>query len=129
MEATAIVKEAEPELLKLDEHLTLIKASGHQSLKHILSIKYWLRVWDNALDKGCAGTVATQRMIRFLATPTFSDRKCWKCLAQVGPDLTCAEHLLRCQSLSNYSIEQLCKATQNFEDLLFVFSKVILNIL
>ena len=122
MEASAIVREAEPELLKRDEHLTLMEAREHQSLRHILDIKCWLRVWDNALDRGYAGTVATQRMIRFLATPAFSDRSCPKCLAQIDADLTCAEHLMLCQSLPNYSVE-------NFEDLIFVFSKVIFDIL
>ncbi len=34
-EATAVVREAEPELLKRDEHLTLMEAREHQSLKHI----------------------------------------------------------------------------------------------
>ncbi len=65
-EATAIAREAEPELLKRDE------PGEHQSLKHILSVKCWLHVWDNTLDRGYAGTVATQRMLHFLLSVTES---------------------------------------------------------
>ena len=72
-EATTIVHEAEPVLLKRDQYLTLMEAQEQQSLKHTLTIKCWLRIWDNALDRGCAGTVATQKVTRFLATPAFSD--------------------------------------------------------
>ena len=68
-EASTIVRNAEPELIKRDKELTLIAAREYQSLKHTLAIKYWLCVWDNALDKGCAGTVAIQQLVRFLATP------------------------------------------------------------
>ena len=96
-EATTIVHEAEPVLLKRDQYLTLMEAQEHQSLKHILTIKCWLRIWDNALDRGCAGTVATQ-VIRFLATPAFSDRKCSNCLLHTDPGATCAEHFISCLS-------------------------------
>ena len=73
-EATSIVHKAELDLLKKDKHLTVTEASKHQSLKHILNIKCWLRVWDKALDRGCAATIAIQKLIRYLATPVFNDR-------------------------------------------------------
>ena len=43
-------------------------------------------------DAWMCGTVATQKVIRFLATPAFSDRKCSNCLFHIDPDDTCAEH-------------------------------------
>ena len=101
-EASTIVGNAEAELIKRDEELTLIAAREHQSLKHIIAIKYWLRVWDNALDKGCTGTVAIQRLIRFLATSAFiilSDRVCPDCQNPIDPSISCAEHLIQCQCL------------------------------
>ena len=90
-EATSIVHKAELDLLKRDKSLTLTEASKHQSLKHILNIKCWLRVWDKALDRGCAGTIAIQKLIQYLATPVFIDR-CQYCTRSINPDVTCAEH-------------------------------------
>ena len=79
MEASGIVREAESELLKQDELLTLMEARSHQSLKHIIKIKCWLHVWDNALDKDCSSTIQLQ----------------------LKSDLTCAKHLImRMSSLS-----------------------------
>ena len=68
-EAESIVHEATYDLLKKDKHLTLLKASNHQSLKHVLNIEYWLHVWDRALDKGRVGMVAIQKLIQYLAIP------------------------------------------------------------
>ena len=31
--------------------------------KHVLNIKCWLCVWENTLDKGYAGTIATQKLM------------------------------------------------------------------
>ena len=50
-EATSIIYREELDLLKRDKNLTLMEASKHQSLKRILNIKCWLRVWDKALDR------------------------------------------------------------------------------
>ena len=127
-EATSIVHKAESDLLKRDKHLTLMEARKHQSLKHILNIKYWLRVWDKALDRGCAGTIAIQKLIRYLATPTFNDR-CQYCTSSINPSVTCAEHLITCKSLPIHSPEHICTAIENFEDSVFELSKVISNLL
>jgi len=53
-EVTSIVYKAESDHLKREKHLTLIEACKHQSLKHIVNINCWLRVWDKALDRGYA---------------------------------------------------------------------------
>ena len=106
-----------------------MEAQEHQSLKHILTIKCWLRIWDNALDRGCAGTVATQKVIRFLATPAFSHRKCSNCLLHTDPGVTCAEHFISCLSLPISSTEHLCTDIENLDDSVFEFSKVISNLL
>jgi len=64
------VHEAESDLLKRDKHLTLIEACKHQSLKHIVNINCWQgMVWDKALDSGYEGTIAIQKLIRYLAIP------------------------------------------------------------
>ena len=101
-----------------------ISPGEHQSLKHIMAIEYWLHVWDNALDKGCAGTVAIQRLIRFLATPAFSDRVCPECQNPIDSSISSAEHLIQCLPVS--SVEHFCTATTNFQDSVFVLSKSIL---
>ena len=96
-EGTSIIHKAELDLLKRDKHLTLTEASEHQSLKHILNIKCWLRVWDKALDRGIAGTIAIQKLVRYLVTPVFNDR-CQYCTRSINPNVTCAEYLIICKS-------------------------------
>ena len=103
-----------------------MEASKHQSLKHILNIKYWLRVWDKALNRGCAGTIAIQKLIQYLATPAFNDR-CQYCTSSINPSVTCAKHLITCKSLPIHSPEHICMAIKNFEDSVFELSKVILT--
>ena len=127
-EATSIIHKAEVDLLKSDKNRTLTEASKHRSLKHILNIKCWLPVWDKALDRGCAGTIAIQKLIRYLATPVFNDR-CQYCTRSINPTVTCAEHLIICKSLPISSPEHICTAIENFEDSVFGLSKVISNLL
>ena len=61
MAVTAIVQEAEPELLKLNEHLAL-ESRKLENINHLsifsTSNAAWLQlcVWDNALDRGYADT-------------------------------------------------------------------------
>ena len=102
-EATSIIHREELDLLKRDKNLTLMEASKHQSLKRILNIKCWLRVWDKALDRGCAGTIAIQKLIRYLATPAFNDR-CQYCTRSINPTVTCAEHLIIYASPSPFTL-------------------------
>ena len=97
-------------------------------LKHILNIKCWLHVWDKALDRGCAGTIAIQKLIQYLATPVFNDR-CQYCTRSINPTVTCAEHLIICKSLPIHSPEHICMAIKNFEDSVFGLSKAISNLL
>ena len=125
---TSIVHKAELDLLKRDKNLTLTEVRKHQSLKHILNIKCWLRLWDKALDRRCAGTIAIQKLIRYLATPAFNDR-CQYCTRSINPTVTCAEHLIICKSLPIHSPEQICTAIENFEDSVFGLSKVISSLL
>ena len=109
-------------------YLNIMEASKHQSLKHILNIKCWLCMWDKALDRGCIGTIAIQKLIQYLATPVFNDR-CQYCTRSINPTVTCAKHLIICKSLPIPSLEPICKAIENFEDSVFGLSKVISNLL
>ena len=99
-DAISIVKEAEPILHKLDEIGILRAAADHPSLANILKIPNWLQVWDMALDRGCAGTVAVQKLLRFLSEPLFGDRKCKRCLNAIEPHLTFADHVITCMPIS-----------------------------
>ena len=81
--AISIVKEAEPKLFCRVKAMTLDEAMAHQSMKHILCIHNWVRVWDNALDYGCAGTIAIQKILRFIAKHLFRDRKCHLCSTNI----------------------------------------------
>ena len=56
--------------------------------KHVLNVDNWLRVWDCALDRGCAGTIAVQNVLRFLSKPIFVDRTCQECLWTLIYNLT-----------------------------------------
>ena len=128
-EATSIVHKAELDLFKRDKHVTLMEASKHQSLKHILNIRYWLRVWDKALDRGCTGTIATQKLIRYLATPAFNDRYQY-CTSSTNPSVTCAEHLITCKSLAIHSPEHTCMAiSRTFKTQFLNFLKLFSNLL
>jgi len=108
---------------KRDKHLTLLEACKHQSLKHIVNINCWLQVWDKALDRGYAGTCTTaiQKLIWYLAIPTFSDR-CQYCTRSIDPNITYAEHLITCKSLPitlrNMSIQSLRTLKTPFSDFL-----------
>ena len=121
----SIVKEAEPILHKLDEIGILRAAADHPSLANILKIPNWLQVWDMALDRGCAGTVAVQKLLRFLSEPLFGDRKCKRCLNAIEPHLTFADHVITCQSLPALSVDHLISAVNNVDDSIFIFSKLI----
>ena len=80
------------------------------------------------MDRGCAGTIAIQKLIRYLATPVFNDR-CQYCTRSINPTVTCAEHLIICKSLPIHSPEYICMAIENFEESVFGLSKAISNLL
>ena len=65
----AICTQAEPMLLQMDKFLTKEEAISHPLLKHVLNVDNWLRVWDCAIDRGCAWTIAVQNALRFLSKP------------------------------------------------------------
>ena len=56
-------------LLQMDNLLTKEEAISHPLLKHVLNVDNWLRVWDCAIDRGCAWTIAVQNALRFLSKP------------------------------------------------------------
>jgi len=123
--AISTVKEAEPELFCRDKAMTLDEAMAHQSMKHILCIHNWVHMWDNALDYGCAGTIAIQKILRFIAKPLFRDRKCHLCSTNIEINTTYAEHLRTCLSLPVYSIDSVIEAVNKFNDSVFIFSKLL----
>jgi len=127
-EVTSIVYKAESDHLKRDKRLTLIKACKHQSLKHIVNINCWLRLWDKALDSGYAGTIAIQKLIRYLAIPAFNGRRQY-CTRSIDPNITYAEHLITCKSLPIQSPEHICTVIESFEDPVLRLSKVFSSML
>ena len=98
---------------------------AHQSMKHILCIHNWVRVWDNALDYGCAGTIAIQKILRFIAKPLFRDRKCHLCSTNIEINATYADHLRTCLSLPVYSIDSVIEAVNKFDDCFYILKVVI----
>jgi len=95
-------------------------------MKHILCIHNWVRVWDNALDYGCVGTIAIQKSLRFIAKPLLRDRKCHLCSTHIEINTTYAEHLRTCLSLPVYSIDSVTEAVNNFDDSVFYILKVVI---
>ena len=85
-------------------------------------------MWDKASDRDDAGTIAIQKLIRYLPTPAFNDR-CQYCTSSINPSVTCAEHLITCKSLPIHSPEHICTAIENFEDSVFELSEVISSLL
>jgi len=83
-------------------------------------------VWDNALDYGCAGTIAIQKILRFIEKPLFRDRKYHLCsTTNIESNTTYAEHLRTCLSLPVYSIDSVIEAVNKFDDSVFIFSKLL----
>ena len=123
--AISIVADAEPLLLEQDEVLTRETVLVHPSLRHVHDISNWLRVWDMALDRGPAGTVAVQKVLRFLTEPLFGERECKRCQRAIAPELSYADHLIGCISLPALSADQLCDSLNTVDDSIFVISKLL----
>ena len=122
--AISIVADAEPLLLE-QEVLTRETVLVHPSLRHVHDISNWLRVWDMALDRGPAGTVAVQKVLRFLTEPLFGERECKRCHRAIAPELSYADHLIGCISLRALSADQLCDSLNTVDDSIFVISKLL----
>lgn len=73
------MKRTKLELLKYDRYFNMMEAVEHLSLKHIFKIDNWPCVWDQALVRGCAATVAVQKIIHFLGKAVFVDQECQNC--------------------------------------------------
>ena len=78
---------------------------------------------NKALDKGCAGTIVNQKLIRYLAAPAFTtDINTAPGLSlTINPNVTYTEHLIIRKSL--------CTVIKNFKYSVFRLSKVISNFL
>ena len=77
--AVSTAKDYFKQLLEIDLKLSLQRAEGHLSLKHILEVSKkisWMKVFDMALNHGTKGTRTVQSIMKMLSVPLYGHRKC-----------------------------------------------------
>lgn len=87
----AAVKKQLKSIKSADMLSILENAANHQSVKLAKDIN-WLKIWDDARDRGQFWTGIVQSFYRLLTTPVFGDRICWKCDSVIPPHVNFIEH-------------------------------------
>ena len=80
----------------------------------LTTFQCWLHVWDKALNRSNAGTIAIQKLIRYLAALVFNNR-CQYCTRSIGPNHKChlCRNLIICKSFPIHSPEHICTAIED----------------
>ena len=103
----------------------LENAANHQPVKLAKDIK-WLKIWDDARDRGQFWTGSVQSFYRLLITPVFGDRICWKCDSVIPPHVRALLTLPRNCSLNSLMSDLTSESELNTNILhnmkLFVFT-------
>ena len=107
-DAKALLRKAKQAIIKQYNRLRLQVAAKHQSVKLALNIN-WLRVWQNARDKGPYWTRITQSFFKVLTYPLFGDRCCPKCSTTIPSDISYCEHLVdyHCPSCNHERLNEM----------------------
>ena len=121
--AVSTAKDYSKQLLEIDSKLSLQRAEGHPSLKHILEVSKkisWMKVFDMALDHGTKGTRTVQSIMKMLSVPLYGHRECRHCGTNINPAVSYAEHLTVCSSCNaSFNIPDVINALTTFSELLF----------
>ena len=86
-------------IIEVDRSYQLKQALNHPSQKLVTRVAMavgWLKVWDEALDRGPTGTLASLSTLKLLCKTVFADRKCpvELCSETIPSDHACTEQSL-----------------------------------
>ena len=102
----AAVKKQLKSIKSADMLSILENAANHQSVKLAKDIN-WLKIWDDARDRGQFWTGIVQSFYRLLTTPVFGDRICWKCDSVIPPNVNFIEHFSHSHVTGSTSLNSL----------------------
>jgi len=67
------------QIIEVDRSYQLKQALNHPSQTLVAQVAMsvgWMKVWDEALDRGPTGTLASLSILKLLCKTMFADRKC-----------------------------------------------------
>ena len=74
------VEDPSRNIKKKDWENTMSEADKHPSIIHLTNFvrqeNSWMRIWDDALDRGAVGTSRALAVLRLLSAPVYGDRRC-----------------------------------------------------
>ena len=88
-------------IIEVDRSYQLKQALNHPSQKLVTRVAMavgWLKIWDEALDRGPTGTLASLSILKLLCKTVFADRKC--------PVELCSETIPSDHALNNHFLTQ-----------------------
>ena len=88
-------------IIEVDRSYQLKQTLNHPSQKLVTRVAMavgWLKVWDEALDRGPTGTLASLSILKLLCKTVFADRKC--------PVELCSETIPSDHALNNHFLTQ-----------------------
>ena len=78
-------------VLQRDKEAILMDASNHPSVSKVARIN-WLRVWEEARDRGPFWSKIAQQFYKLITTPLFGNRECPHCSTPVPEEFSLLEH-------------------------------------
>ena len=100
------------QIIEADRSYQLKQALNHPSqilVTRVATSVGWLRIWDEALDRGPSGTVASLSILKLLCKTVFGDRKC--------PVELCTEIIPSGQALNNHFLTQHTNVSMDIDSL------------